>query len=294
MKWNLRLFSHLNVFCLSWEKGVEYFKRGILSTLPPFGGIWGNMFFPLKPILQVRPIVGKLLNALSTPSQQVSPFITLETRRQPERKYVPQLFLGSLLLTRRPAIGQFVFRSLVTVPEAFSLSWWILHFLYSWLGSLSNDDGDVNENEKKATGLDGQSKLNFARASRLFVHFFARRCTTTMWQCLISRFVEHVNTRQRLSLSFPELSCRLLEFNSRKICQHLKNWTSWNKHNKVWSSATSLFKWRFRSRRRRRRCCLSFLLLNSLSPHRLGFLSDYTSLTVFFRPYMTLLLKLTN
>ena len=40
------------------------------------------------------------------------------------------------------------------------------------LGSLSNDDGDVNENGKKAIGLDWQNN-NFARASRFFVHFFA-------------------------------------------------------------------------------------------------------------------------
>ena len=36
------------------------------------------------------------------------------------------------------------------------------------------------------------------------------RCTTTTWKCLISRLVEDVNTRQRLSFSFPELSYRLL------------------------------------------------------------------------------------
>ena len=40
------------------------------------------------------------------------------------------------------------------------------------LGSLSNDDEDVNENSKKAKGLDWQNN-NFARASRFFVHFFA-------------------------------------------------------------------------------------------------------------------------
>ena len=49
-----------------------------------------------------------------------------------------------------------------------------------------------------------------------------------------------------------------LEFNSRKSRQHLTNSTRWNKRDKVWSSANSLFKWRFRSRRRR--CCLSSLL----------------------------------
>ena len=38
--------------------------------------------------------------------------------------------------------------------------------------SLSKDDGDGNENGKKAIGLDWQNN-NFARASRFFVHFFA-------------------------------------------------------------------------------------------------------------------------
>ena len=37
------------------------------------------------------------------------------------------------------------------------------------------------------------------------------------------------NTRQRLSFSFPELWYNLLDFNSTKNCQHLTNWTRWNK-----------------------------------------------------------------
>ena len=40
------------------------------------------------------------------------------------------------------------------------------------IGSLSNDDGDVNENGKRAIGLDWQ-RNNIARVSRFFVHFFA-------------------------------------------------------------------------------------------------------------------------
>ena len=39
-------------------------------------------------------------------------------------------------------------------------------------GSLSNDNGDVNENGKKAIGLDWKNN-NFARASRFLVDFFA-------------------------------------------------------------------------------------------------------------------------
>ena len=46
---------------------------------------------------------------------------------------------------------------------------------------------------------------NFARASRFFVHFFARFCTTITWKCLISSFMECVNKQRRnfISLSFP-------------------------------------------------------------------------------------------
>ena len=46
---------------------------------------------------------------------------------------------------------------------------WILKSL---IGSLTNDDGDVNENGKKAKGLHEQNN-DSARASRFFVHFFA-------------------------------------------------------------------------------------------------------------------------
>ena len=38
--------------------------------------------------------------------------------------------------------------------------------------SLSNDDGDINENGKKSIGLEWQNN-NFARESLFFVNFFA-------------------------------------------------------------------------------------------------------------------------
>ena len=43
---------------------------------------------------------------------------------------------------------------------------------YTLLGSLSNEDGDGNENGIKPIGFDWQNN-NFARASRFFVHFLA-------------------------------------------------------------------------------------------------------------------------
>ena len=102
------------------------------------------------------------------------------------------------------------------------------------IGSLSNDDGDGNENGKTELGLDWQNN-NFACVSCFFVHFLAvatRPCMT--WKCLMSRFVQEGNTRQQLSFSFPELWYSPFEFNTKKF--------------EVWGSANSLFKWCFRSR----------------------------------------------
>ena len=93
----------------------------------------------------------------------------------------------------------------------------------------------------------------------IFCTFLCLHCTTKTWKCLIPRFVEDVDARQQLSFSFPELRYSPLEFTSRKICQHLTNWTRWNRRDKVWSSANSLFMWLFPSCHRR--CRLSSLTL---------------------------------
>ena len=54
---------------------------------------------------------------------------------------------------------------------------------------------------QKAKGLDLQNN-NFARASLYFCTFLCRLCTATTWKCLLSRLVEYVNLRQRLSFLF--------------------------------------------------------------------------------------------
>ena len=58
---------------------------------------------------------------------------------------------------------------------------------------------------KKPTGFVLKQNNNFARASRLFVHFFARFCMTTTRKCLISRFMEYVNKQRRNFISLSEL-----------------------------------------------------------------------------------------
>ena len=62
--------------------------------------------------------------------------------------------------------------SQVTSKEAFKLVAQADSICWTLIGSLSNDDGDGNENGEKAIGLDWQNN-NYSRASRFFVHFFA-------------------------------------------------------------------------------------------------------------------------
>ena len=119
------------------------------------------------------------------------------------------------------------------------------------------------QREQQTTNRFRLTKQQLCTCITLFCTFLCRRCPTTTWKCLNSRFVEDGNTRQQLSFSFPELWCSLLEFSSRNNCQHLTNWTSWNKRDKVWSSANSYFNRLFLSRRRR--CWLA-----PYFTHRLG------------------------
>ena len=115
------------------------------------------------------------------------------------------------------------------------------------LGSLSNDDG------KKAIGVDWQNKKFIYTCITLFCTFLCRRCTTTTWKCLISRFNEDVNRRQQFSFSFPELWYSLLRIQLIKIAN------IW----RIKRDGTSGIKWRLRSRRRR--SCFSSLLTHHLS-----------------------------
>ena len=89
------------------------------------------------------------------------------------------------------------------------------------LGSLSNDDGDGNEDGKKAIGL--ISKTTTLHVHHAFCTFLCRRCcTTTTRKCLISRSVEEANTRQRLSFSFPELWYSLQNSTTKKFAKILR------------------------------------------------------------------------
>ena len=60
------------------------------------------------------------------------------------------------------------------------------------------------------------AKKQLCKSIALFCTFLYRHCTTTTWNCQISRFVEDGKKRQQLSFSFPELWCSSLKFNFKK------------------------------------------------------------------------------
>ena len=132
---------------------------------------------------------------------------------------------------------------------------------YTILGSLSKDDGAATRTAKKIDLLSKTTTLHMQHT--FFCTFLCRHCRTTTSKCLISRFKEDVNTRQRFSFSFCELRNSPLEFNSWKIRQHLTNWKSWNRSDEVWNSANSLFGWRFRCRCREMHLLPILLKLNT-------------------------------
>ena len=97
--------------------------------------------------------------------------------------------------------------------------WFILS-----IRSLSDDNGDVNENGKTAIGLDWQNNNN-ARASRLFVRFF----TATAW--LRPREMQnftYCGEREYETTTLLFFSWTFLK-SFRIQLQHLTNWTRWNK-----------------------------------------------------------------
>ena len=64
-----------------------------------------------------------------------------------------------------------------------------------------------------------------ARIAKKAIGFISRIITLhkrhaflCIFKCLISHFLQDMNTRQQLFFSFPELQYSLIEFNSKKNC----------------------------------------------------------------------------
>ena len=97
----------------------------------------------------------------------------------------------------------------------------------SKIRSFSSDDGNSNENVKKAISLQSKKKTTL-HVHHSFCTFLCRRCTTTTWKCVIFRFMEVVNKRRRIFLSVSKLEYSSQEINSREIHLYLTFSTTWN------------------------------------------------------------------
>ena len=97
-------------------------------------------------------------------------------------------------------------------------------FLYD---NKTNDNGDEKERQKSNRFL--LTKQQICTCIMPFCSFLCRRCTAATWKFLIShaRFMESVNTTQKLSFSFSKLNTVLSDStweNFTNICQMKWNW----------------------------------------------------------------------
>ena len=78
--------------------------------------------------------------------------------------------------------------------------------MYQLIGSLSNNDGDGNED---GTGREKSNRFRWAKwrlctCITIFCTFLCRRCTTTTWKRLNSRFVEDAEHKKTTFFFFSK------------------------------------------------------------------------------------------
>ena len=96
------------------------------------------------------------------------------------------------------------------------------------------------QRERQKSNRFRQAKQQLCTCITFFDTFLCLRCTTTTWNCLISRFVAGRGQKTTTFFFFSGTLMESFRINSTKICQHLTNQTRWNKRDKVWGSANSL------------------------------------------------------
>ena len=104
-----------------------------------------------------------------------------------------------------------------------------------------------------------QAKQQLCTCITLFCTFLCRRCTTSTY-VKVPNFTFFRGRENEQPVSWPFLFSWTSIQSFRIQLQKYSFWTRWNKRDKVWSSANSLFRWRIRVRRGR--CWLSSLLIN--------------------------------
>ena len=98
------------------------------------------------------------------------------------------------------------------------------------LGSFSNEDGDGNEDVKKAIGLLRKTTTLHVQHAFLYISLPSLHdYDVKMPNC---KFY-FINKRRRISFSLSKLECGPQEINSREICLHLPFSANWNKRDSV-------------------------------------------------------------
>ena len=127
-------------------------------------------------------------------------------------------------------------------------------------GTLRSDDGDDNENVKKAIGL-----IQFCTSITLYCTFLSRHCTTTTWKCLTVVQMENTSDYE-IFLLFLNLDMVLRNSTLDWVHLHLTKLVTWSNRDEDWKNKNSLFQQRFRCRRRPRILRSLLTPKNSIKP----------------------------
>ena len=106
------------------------------------------------------------------------------------------------------------------------------------LGSFSNDNGDGNQDIKKAIGL--LRKTTTLHVHHAFLYISLPSLHDYEMKMPNCKFMEDVNDKRWwISFSLFKLDCGPQETNSREICLHVPFSANWNKHDKDWKNGNS-------------------------------------------------------
>ena len=114
---------------------------------------------------------------------------------------------------RRRRLRKRHLKSVVALLQTLSRLFHRVQFVKCWqlfleLNSKAKQRRRPHQRERQKSNGFKLGKQQLFSYITLFCTFLCRHCTTTTWKCLISRFMEDLKTRQRLSLSFPDLRYR--------------------------------------------------------------------------------------
>ena len=125
-----------------------------------------------------------------------------------------------------PGVLAFIFPNSIfwNVTSGYLADWKLQHlFLFLFDIRELKQRGQPHQRGKTKGNKFKLAKQQLYTCITLFCTFLCRHSATTMWKCLISRFVEDMNARQRFSFSFCELRYSPLEVNSWKHRQQMTN-----------------------------------------------------------------------